>query len=82
MPYKTVTIVRKDGKQITGVRKNEDTFSIQLMSPNEQLHLILKKDLKEVIYKSDSLMPAYNREMLTEKDLQDLVAYLDSLRAK
>ena len=79
-PYKTVTVVRKDGERITGVRKNEDTFSIQLMSPDEQLHFILKKDLKEVIYESDSLMPAYSREMLNEKDLQDLVAYLDGLR--
>ncbi len=80
--YKTVTVVTTDGKRITGVRKNEDTFSIQLMSADEKLHLFLKRDLEEVIYESDSLMPAYGREMLNEKELEDLVAYLDGLRGR
>ena len=80
--YQTVSVVTRDGKRITGVRKNEDTFSLQLMSPDEQLHLFLKRDLEKVITESHSLMPAYDRKMLSEQELEDLVAYLDGLRGK
>jgi putative heme-binding domain-containing protein len=80
--YKTVTVVTTDGKRITGLRNNEDTFSIQLMSADEKLHLFLKRDLGEVIHEPYSLMPAYGLEMLNEKELEDLVAYLDGLRGK
>ena len=80
--YQTVSVVTRDGKRITGVRKNEDTFSLQLMSADEQLHLFLKRDLEEVISESYSLMPAYDRKMLSDQDLKDVVAYLDGLRGK
>jgi putative heme-binding domain-containing protein len=78
--YETVVAVTKEGKRITGVRKNEDTFSLQLLDQKEQFHLFLKKDLKEVIHERKSLMPKYDQRALSEKDLQDLLAYLDSLR--
>ena len=81
-PYKTVTVVTSDGKRITGVRKNEDTFSVQLMSADEQLHLFLKKELQEVREETGSLMPGYNRRMLSDKDLEDLVAYMSGLRSE
>ena len=80
--YETVTALTKDGRRITGVRKNEDTFTLQLFDQGEQHHLFLKKDLKEVIYEPKSLMPAYSEQRLSQKDLQDLLAYLDSLRGK
>ncbi len=80
--YKTITVVTVDGKRITGVRKNEDTFSIQLMSPNEKLYLFFKRDLKEIIYQSNSLMPSYGPEMLLQEELEDLLSYLDALRGK
>ena len=75
-------MVTSDGKRITGVRKNEDTFSVQLMSADEQLHLFLKKELQEVREETGSLMPGYNRRMLSDKDLEDLVAYMSGLRSK
>ena len=30
------------------MKKNEDTFSIQIMDEKEKLHMLLKKDLKEI----------------------------------
>jgi putative heme-binding domain-containing protein len=76
--YEGVTIVTKEGKRITGVRVNEDTFSIQLRLPNEKFAMFSKSDLAEVIYEKKSLMPAYGN--LAAGDLQDLLAYLDTLR--
>ena len=35
--YQTVTVVTNDGRRITGVRKNEDGFSVQLITREEEL---------------------------------------------
>ena len=77
--YKTVTVLTNDGRRITGVRKNEDSFSLQLMTPDEELRTFLKKGVKEVLHEQASLMPAYGEQMLSEKDLRDLLAFLESV---
>ena len=83
-PYdsEAVTVVTKDGKTIRGVLRNEDSFSIQLMDLDETLHLLLKKGLREITHEGQSLMPAYNEDLLNKDQLRDLVAYLDSLRGQ
>jgi len=78
--YDTVTVVSASGEKITGVAKNEDTFSVQLMTPREDLLFFLKKDLKEVIHERKSLMPPYPENALSKTALQDLIAYLVTLR--
>jgi cytochrome c oxidase cbb3-type subunit 3 len=78
--YDTVTVVTAGGEKIAGVVKNEDTFSIQLMDTNQQLRFFLKKDLQQVSHEPKSLMPAYSEDMLKPAQLNDLVAYLESLR--
>jgi cytochrome c oxidase cbb3-type subunit 3 len=78
--YQTVTLVTQDGRRITGSLRNEDTFSIQLMDPAEELQMFLKQDLAEVIHEHHSLMPKYDEQALSEKEMQDLLAYLDLLR--
>src|SRR5215831_519597 len=35
--FESVTVVMRDGRQIKGVRKNEDSFSVQIMDTKEQL---------------------------------------------
>ena len=78
--YDTVTVVTADGEKITGVAKNEDTFSLQLMTAREELRFFLKKDLKKVIHEHKSLMPTYVESVLGQSELQDLIAYLVTLR--
>lgn len=75
-----VRVVTADGKRLTGVRLNEDTFSIQLRDHSGGLHSFLKNELRE-LHKDwgKSPMPSY-RNTFTEEELQDLVAYLLSLR--
>lgn len=77
--YDTVTVVTNDGRRVSGVAKNEDAFSLQLMDQGEKLHFFSKRDVKEVIHEQKSLMPAYDASMLSDKDLQNLVAYLGGL---
>jgi len=78
--YDTVTVVTTSGQRITGVAKNEDTFSVQLLDADQNFQFFLRKDLKEVIHERKSLMPAYSEQMLSPDDLRDLVAYLQSMR--
>ena len=78
--YEAVTLVMKDGQRIRGTKKNEDVFSIQLMDVRERLQGYLKKDLQEVIYEKESLMPAYGSQRLSDADLNDLLGYLSTLR--
>ena len=77
-----MTAVMPDGQRITGIAKNEDTFSLQLLGRDEKLHLFLKKDLRDVLHERRSLMPAYTEQMLSNEDLQDLLAYLTGLRGE
>ena len=78
--YDTVTVILRNGERLTGVAKNEDTFTVQLLDTNQQLHLLQKRDLKEVLHERKSLMPAYSEKMISPAELLDLLAYLETLR--
>lgn len=80
--YETVTVVGEDGKTITGVTLNEDAFSIQIMDPAEKIHLLDKDKMRYYRKSRTSLMPAYDMSQLSDKDLQDILAYLISVEAK
>ena len=74
--YETVTVVTAEGTKFMGVVLNEDHFTLQMMDTRENLHLFEKDKLKSFQKTRESLMPAYDQKMLSEKDLQDVVAYL------
>jgi cytochrome c oxidase cbb3-type subunit III len=76
--YEGVTIVTKDGKTTRGIRINEDTFTIQLRDQAQKIHMFAKNELSRVTHEKSSLMPTYNT--LSNADLQNLVAYLVTLR--
>ena len=78
--WNTVTVVTATGEKIVGMAKNEDTFSIQLMDRRQNLHLLLKRNLKQITHQQKSLMPAYPEDVLSATELDHLVAYLESLR--
>jgi cytochrome c oxidase cbb3-type subunit III len=74
--YETVSVVTQDGKAFQGVVLNEDSFTVQMMDVREQLHSFDKSQLKSFQKTRTSLMPVYDTETLSEKDLDDLVSYL------
>ena len=80
--YDTVTVVLKDGQKVTGIAKNEDTFSVQLMDTDQRLRFFLKSDVKDVFHVRKSLMPAYTDQIISPAELQDLLAYLERLRGE
>jgi cytochrome c oxidase cbb3-type subunit III len=78
--YDTVTAVTADGRTIVGVPMNEDTFTVQIMDMSERVHSLDKKTLKSLVHENRSLMPAYDANRLPNSDLDNLVAFLQSLR--
>ncbi len=74
--YETVTIVTADGEQVKGVTLNEDSFSLQLMDTAERIHLLEKEKLRSITRSRESLMPPYNTDTLSDRDLSDIIAYL------
>ena len=70
------------GEEVAGVRMNEDSFTIQLRDPAGRIHSLSKLELEnlEKVF-GESLMPAYGTE-LSPSELEDLVAYLASLRGE
>ena len=77
-----VRVVTKEGKKISGVRVNEDTFTIHLREISGRVHSFFKSELSEV-HKDwgKSSMPSY-RKILEHDELIDVVAYLVSLRGE
>ncbi len=75
-----VEVKTKSGKVIKGLRRNEDTFSIQLFGDDEELHLLNKRDVAEIKYAEKSVMPADHGQRLSDAELDDLVAYLKTLK--
>ena len=80
--YETVTVVTGEGLEIKGVTMNEDNFSLQMMDASEQIHLFEKDKLRLIKKSRTSMMPAYDATLLGDKDLQDIVAFLQSVGGK
>jgi putative heme-binding domain-containing protein len=78
--YEPVTVTTADGRTVRGTRKNEDLFSVQIMDSTERLQGFVKSDAKNVAAEKRSLMPAFGADQLNERDLDDLLRYLDTLR--
>ena len=78
--YQAITLVTRDGQRVRGTRKSEDALSIQIMDTSERLRGFLKSSLREVIKEPASLMPAFGPDRLTDADLNDVLAFLNTLR--
>jgi putative heme-binding domain-containing protein len=74
-------LVTKDGAIITGRLLNQDAFSVQLMTPKDELKTYLRANLREYTIVDKGLMPSVQGK-LTDQQVADVVAYLGSLKGK
>jgi cytochrome c oxidase cbb3-type subunit III len=80
--YESVTVVTADGKEIKGVTVNEDSFSVQIMDSTDHIHLLEKDKLKSFKKTRTSAMPKYGADLLSDRDIDDILAFLSSVEAK
>jgi len=80
--YESVLVVTADGTKLSGVVLNQDQFTLQMLDAREQLHLFEKDKLRSFEIRRESAMPVYDQKALSDKDLQDLLAYLFEVSGK
>jgi len=78
--YATVTVVTRDGKKITGVERNFDNFSAQFVDLSGKYYSFLREDVTSMTREPRSLMPSTYGTLFSETEMNDLLAYLSSLR--
>jgi cytochrome c oxidase cbb3-type subunit III len=74
--YLPVYVTTADGKTIDGVLLNEDSYSLQMIGNDQQLHLFDKSKLRKVAVEPRSLMPTDYDKRLTPDEFKDLMAFL------
>jgi cytochrome c oxidase cbb3-type subunit 3 len=78
--YVMLRAVTKKGREIIGMRVNDDTFSVQLREADGQIVSLRKLDLQTLEeLPAKSFMPNY-KDTLSDTEVNDLVGYLASLR--
>jgi cytochrome c oxidase cbb3-type subunit 3 len=78
--YETITVVTHDGRNIVGVHRRLDNFSMELMDVAGKLYSFRRSQLASVIRENRSLMPDSYSRLFSKSELDDIVAYLTSLR--
>jgi cytochrome c oxidase cbb3-type subunit III len=80
--YESVTVVAADGTKYRGIILNEDGFTLQMIDVREKVHSFTKRELQSFEKSRMSLMPAYGPDSISDKDLQDIVAFLGATSRK
>jgi len=75
---RTVVATLRSGILLEGIARNEDNFSVQLITPDGALHLLYKSSLANLTYRDQSPMPADYGAKLSSSELDDLVNFLFS----
>ena len=74
--YKTILILTKDRKIITGIKKNEDDSGFEIVD-KEGKHLhIAKARIKKFKTQKISSMPGNFKDLLEIQEIADVLAYL------
>ncbi|HET7107432.1 MAG TPA: c-type cytochrome [Candidatus Acidoferrum sp.] len=72
-------VTAKDGKIYSGLVRNEDNFSLQLLSLDGTFHFFSKSDIAATHFRPEPLMPAGYDSKLSAAELDALAAYIASL---
>ena len=78
---RSVRVVLRDGRTLSGRFLNQDTFSIQLIDATDKLVSVDKSTVRESTILTASPMPSF-KEKLSSQELADVVAYLSSLKGR
>jgi alcohol dehydrogenase (cytochrome c) len=78
----TLVVKTQDGRELRGVRRNEDNFSLQMVDASGHLQLLDKAKLGSIAIENKSLMPADYTARLSAAEVTNLVAYLHGLAGR
>ena len=78
--YQTVAIETRAGLRLLGALKNEDLFSLQILTRDGEFHNLRRAEVARLEKPERSLMPDDFGEKLSADDLDNLLAFLDRQR--
>ncbi len=78
--WATITVTRRDGTKLTGVERGFDNFSAQLMDVAGNYYSFFRSDVASIEREERSLMPDDYGRRLKPAEVDDLLAFLVSLR--
>jgi putative heme-binding domain-containing protein len=73
--YDAVHVILTNGRTVDGVLLNQDSYSLQLMGDDNQLHLLDRSQVKALTIKLP-LMPTDYDKRLTKEEFADLLSFL------
>ncbi len=68
-----------DSTVLTGMPRNEDNFSLQLLTPDGTLHLLNKANIAELTRLGSSAMPSNYGRTLSGREIDDLIGFLQQV---
>ncbi|HEX5412317.1 MAG TPA: c-type cytochrome [Terriglobia bacterium] len=71
-----VRIITKSGQRLSGLVRNEDNFSIALLSEDGVFHLVMKSQISKFTREPQSIMPDGYGTKLSSAQLDDLASFL------
>jgi cytochrome c oxidase cbb3-type subunit III len=74
--WELVNVVTHSGNHFSGLLRNEDNFSIALLSEDGTFHLLMKSDVAHMTREPRSIMPDDYGSKLTSQQLDDLASFL------
>jgi cytochrome c oxidase cbb3-type subunit 3 len=78
--YLVVDATLQSGKTITGVRINEDTFTLQMKDAENHFYSFRKSEVRDILRRKEaSLMPSFS-DILSAEETEDIIAYLMNLK--
>lgn len=74
--FEAVEVALTKGGSLSGVLKNGNNYSLQILDAQGQLHLLSRTDVRSFNKGKQSLMPGDYSRKLGKKEAEDLLAYL------
>lgn len=76
--FNVVRLATRNGEKLSGVKLNEDTWSIQIRDSKGLLRSFWKEELADIQVEQRTLMPSYAKQ-LSPAEIDDIVAYLSAI---
>ena len=77
-----VSVTLRDGSTVQGMRRAEDNFNLILMDGNGDIRHFRRDNITEEHELTKSLMPDNYAQTLTSAEIQNLIAYMKTLKAR
>lgn len=74
--WELVKVVTRSGRDFAGLVRNEDNFSIALLSEDGAFHLLMKSDIAHITREQRSIMPDDYGKKLSSQQLDDLASFM------